>query len=77
MAKENPMPPIIVHFFGLVFAAGLVWACYQIWLMMPAYTGRTLFSPLRIVCALVAMFGLLSIAQVLNMLVRRMATRTK
>ncbi|MEO1206651.1 MAG: hypothetical protein AAFV45_09985 [Pseudomonadota bacterium] len=74
MAKENPMPPLFVHILGLGLAGLLVWACYWIWQVMPQYTGPTLLNSMRIVCALLAMFMLLTVAHVLTKLIRRVAS---
>jgi TRAP-type C4-dicarboxylate transport system permease small subunit len=65
MAQENPMPKMPVHVLGLAFTAALIWACYIIWQVMPQFTGPTIFSEFRIVGAMLAMFVLLSLAQII------------
>jgi hypothetical protein len=65
MAHENPMPKMPVHILGLAFTAALIWACYIIWQVMPQFTGPTILSEFRIVGAMLAMFVLLSLAQII------------
>ena len=65
MAHENPMPKMPVHILGLAFTAALIWACYIIWKVMPQFTGPTILSEFRIVGAMLAMFVLLSLAQII------------
>ena len=65
MAHENPMPKMPVHILGLAFTAALIWACYIIWQVMPHFTGPTILSEFRIVGSMLAMFVLLSLAQII------------
>lgn len=65
MAHENPMPKMPVHVLGLAFTAALIWACYIIWQVMPQFTGPTILSEFRIVGAMLAMFVLLTLAQII------------
>ena len=65
MTHENPMPKMPVHVLGLAFSAALIWACYIVWQVMPQFTGPTILSEFRIVAAILAMFVLLSLAQII------------
>ncbi len=70
MAKENPMPHLVVHLIGLAIAAGLIWVCYTVWQMTPKVTGPTIFQEFRILGALLGMFVVLSVAQIILKLLK-------
>lgn len=73
MAKENPVPHLAFHLIGLAIAAGLVWLCYTVWQMTPKVTGPTIFQEFRIVGALLGMFVVLSVAQIVLKYVKSLA----
>ena len=75
MAHENPIPKTPLHLLGLAFAAALIWACYIIWQVMPQFTGPTILSEFRIVGAMLAMFVLLSLAQIIVKLAKPLLAR--
>lgn len=61
--SQNHRPSALRHLSGLALVAGLVWLLAFLWSSGPLFLRGTIFQDLSVIAYVVAVFGLLTLAE--------------